>query len=145
MDHSKRGAREGQRRVTDAARGALAILVKQPRLGDNPYVFAGRGDGPYRGFSQAKFAFDAKLPDVTPWVIHDLRRTARSLMCRAGVSSEHAERVMGHVVAGVEGVYDRHRYRDEKAAALAKLATLIDAILHQRDNVLPMAKQRKKK
>jgi hypothetical protein len=66
--------------VPDAA---LALIVKKPRLDSNPCVFAGRGYGPYRGFSQAKSAFDAKLPDVAPWVIHDLRRTARSLMSRA--------------------------------------------------------------
>ncbi len=47
-----------------------------------------------------------KLTDVAPWTIHDLRRTARSLMSRAGVSSEHAERVLGHVIGGVEGVYN---------------------------------------
>ena len=66
-------------------------------------------------------------------------------MSRAGVSSEHAERVMGHVVAGVEGIYDRHRYDDEKAAALAKLATLIDGIINPRDNVLPISKRNKKR
>jgi integrase len=125
---------------------ALSIIVKQPRLASNPYVFAGRGDGPYRGFSQAKAAFDAKLPkDVAPWVIHDLRRSSRSLMSRAGVSSEHAEKVMGHTVGGVEAVYDRHHYRDEKAVALAKLVTLIDSIVNPRDNVLPMSKQNKKR
>ena len=42
---------------------------------------------------------------------------------------------------GVEGVYDRHRYDAEKAAALAKLAALIDAIVNPRDNVLPMQKR----
>jgi hypothetical protein len=51
-------------------------------------------------------------------------------MSRAGVLSEHAERVMGHAIAGVEGVYDVHEYRDEKAAALAKLAALIERIKH---------------
>ena len=54
-------------------------------------------------------------------------------MSRAGVSSEHAERVMGHAIVGIEGVYDRHSYGDEKAAALEKLAALIDAIVHPRD------------
>ncbi len=82
---------------------ARAIIVKQSRLASNPYVFAGRGDRPYRGFSQAKTAFDRKLPDVAPWVIHDLRRTARSLMARAGVRPDIAERVMGHAIKGVEG------------------------------------------
>ena len=48
------------------------------------------------------------------WVVHDLRPTARSLMSRAGVQPRHAEMALGHVVAGVEGVDDRHRYLDEK-------------------------------
>ena len=63
-------------------------------------------------------------------------------MSRAGVSSEHAERVMGHAIGGVEGIYDRHAYADEKAAALVKLANLIDSIVNPRANVLPMAKRK---
>jgi hypothetical protein len=51
-------------------------------------------------------------------------------MSRAGVSSEHAERVLGHVIPGVEGVYDRHAYFAEKAHALAKLAALIERIVY---------------
>ena len=123
---------------------ALGIIKAQPRLGENPFVFAGRGNNCFCGFSKSKRRLDGKLQDVAPWTIHDLRRTARSLMSRAGISSEHAERVMGHVVAGVEGVYDRHRYDDEKAAALAKLAALVDGIVNPRDNVLPLTKPRKK-
>jgi hypothetical protein len=76
----------------------------------------------------------AKLPG---WVIHDLRRTARSLMSRAGVPPRHAEMALGHVVAGVEGVYDRHRYLDEKQQAFEALAAQIDRILNPQDNVIP--------
>ena len=120
---------------------AIAIVRAQPRLGDNPYVFAAGRSGkgtdrvPMSGWSKRKRALDAKiaaiLPDVPQWQLHDLRRTARSLMSRAGVPSEHAERVMGHVQAGVQGVYDRHAYVDEKAAALRRLAALIERIVHK--------------
>ena len=121
---------------------ARDIIEAQPHLGDNPYVFAGRGDGHMSGYSKAKKLFDAKLPDIEPWVIHDLRRTARSLLSRAGVSSEHAERVMGHVAQGVEAVYDRHQYRDEKRDALKKLSALIQTILHpRRGNVTPISRR----
>jgi integrase len=65
-----------------------------------------------------------------PWVLHDLRRTARSLLSRAGISSDHAERVMGHAIDGVEGVYDRHSYADEKAHALQRLSDLIESIIN---------------
>jgi hypothetical protein len=39
-------------------------------------------------------------------------------MARAGVSSEHAERVLGHAIAGVEGVYNKFEYDREKEIAL---------------------------
>jgi integrase len=77
-------------------------------------------------------------------VIHDLRRTARSLLSRTGVRPDIAERVLGHAIAGVEGVYDRHSYRDEKADALERLAGLIESIVHPRANVMPLAKRAKR-
>jgi len=125
---------------------ALAVIRAQPHLASNPYIFAGRGDGPYCGFSQAKTRFDAKLPGTKPWVIHDLRRTARSLMSRAGVRPDISERVLGHVQPGITGVYDRHSYRDEKADALQRLAALIDGIVHPRgENIVPITKRAKRR
>jgi integrase len=109
---------------------ALDIIHAQPRLAGNPYVFAaGKGKGSFNSFSQRKDELDAKLgKKMRPWVLHDLRRTARSLMSRAGVQSDVAERVLGHAIPGVRGIYDRHSYADEKAAALQALADLVDPI-----------------
>ena len=118
---------------------AMAIIQARPKLGDNPFVFAGRGDGPINGFSKSKSRLD-QASGVSGWRLHDLRRTARSLLSRSGVSSDHAERVMGHAIGGVEGIYDRHAYKDEKAMALEKLAALIDGIVNPRDNVTPMVR-----
>jgi integrase len=123
---------------------ALAIIEAQPKLGANPYIFAGRGNGAY-DISQSKGPFDRKLPDLPRWTLHDCRRTARSLLSRCGVRPDIAERVLGHAVgSNVEQIYDRHRYDAEKRTALEKLAALIDGIIHERDNVLPMAPKRKK-
>jgi integrase len=110
---------------------ALDIINAQPHYGSNPYVFAAaRGDSHINMWSHSKRKFDAKLEsDVEPWTIHDLRRTARSLMSRAGVRPDISERVLGHVIPGVEGVYDRHRYREEKAHALRAVAGLIENVL----------------
>jgi integrase len=121
----------------------LAILNELPRYADNPYVFAGRGSMHIAYSGNPKRAFDAKLPAGMPrWTLHDLRRTARSLMSRAGVRPEIAERVMGHAIGGVQGIYDRYQYLDEKTEALAKLANLIDGIIDPRKNVVPMAKRK---
>jgi integrase len=119
---------------------AKAVVDAQPVFKDNPHVFAGRKNGShFGGFSKCKAAFDEALPKIKRadgaetvidgWTIHDLRRTARSLMARAGVRPDIAERVLGHVIAGVEGVYDRHKYDDEKGEALASLAAMIERIL----------------
>jgi integrase len=126
---------------------ALDIIRAQPRFDANPFVLAGRGNGHLNNPSNGKRAFDqklaAELPGMERWTLHDLRRTARSLMSRAGVSSEYAERVMGHAIGGVEGIYDRHRYAAEKADALRKLAALINAIVNEHGaDVLPMKVRR---
>jgi integrase len=130
---------------------ALDIISNQPKLEGNPYVFAGRTTGRWRkspnadkapafnSFSQRKAELDEKLPGIEPWVLHDLRRTAKSLMARAGVRPDISERVLGHAIAGVEGVYDQHSYSDEKADALQRLADLIETIVNPSEgNVVPL-------
>jgi integrase len=112
---------------------ALAVLGTP----SGAYVFPnGRnGHGPLRGYGALKEAFDAAVTaanggvPLEPWTLHDCRRTARSLMSRAGVPTDHAEQCLGHVIGGIRGIYDRHSYRDEKAAALTALAALITSIV----------------
>lgn len=107
------------------------------------FVFSTDGKNPISGFSKFKRQFDrvvereagAVLPN---WTLHDLRRTARSLMSRAGVSSDHAERCLGHVIPGVRGTYDRHDFYEEKARAFEALAGLVDHIVNPGDNVVPI-------
>jgi integrase len=101
---------------------AVAILTARPRT--DGFVFPSRGGKQLGGWAKYKRKLD-EGSGVTDWVFHDLRRTARSLMSRAGVQPHIAERVMGHAIAGVEAVYDRHQYRDEKADALKRLAQQI--------------------
>jgi integrase len=92
------------------------------------WVFTSDGATPISGFSKFKAAFD-KASGTKGWTLHDLRRTARSLMSRAGVPTDHAERCLGHVIGGVRGVYDRHEYHPEKAQAFEALAAIIDRIV----------------
>jgi integrase len=97
------------------------------------------------GYSKPKARFDEAVlqvlrkenPKAEPlenWTLHDLRRTARSLMSRAGVPERHAEQCLGHVIGGVMGVYDRHRYHDEMLAAYEKLAAMIETIVNPPTN-----------
>jgi integrase len=117
---------------------ALAIIQALPRFAKNPFVFAAsRSNGPLNGFNKRKVAFDHAC-GVTDWTVHDLRRTARSLMSRAGVSDEHAEHTLGHKLQGVRKVYNRYDFFKEKSDALATLAALIERIVNppEGDNVV---------
>ena len=113
--------------VRPLSRQARAILEAQPKAGE--FVWSTHGGAvPIGGFTQFKRGLD-KASGVSGYTLHDLRRTARSLMSRAGVPSDHAERCLGHVIGGVRGVYDRHEYHREKARAFEMLAGEIGRIV----------------
>jgi integrase len=102
------------------------------------FVFSLNGRGPIGGYAWFKRGID-KASGVTGWTLHDLRRTARSLMSRAGINADVAERCLGHVIPGVRGIYDRHEYHDEKAQAFEALAALVDRIVKGIDaDVVPI-------
>ena len=112
---------------------AIEILRRRPAINGSPYVFAAsfsrKREFPiFSAWSQRKRQLDKILP-IAPWVIHDLRRTARSLLARIGVNRDIAERMLGHKEAGVIRIYDRHDYAAEMAAAAAQLAAELERIL----------------
>ena len=109
----------------------LELIEQQPRITGNPRVFATAGSMASRKQDLDR-RLKAALGEMAPWVLGDLRRTARSLMARAGVPRDHAERVLGHSRPGVEGVYDQHHYTTEKASALRALAGLVAEIVQVR-------------
>jgi integrase len=122
--------------VRPLSAAAQAVLATLPRIGRSGYVFT-YGERPIGGFSKLKHRLD-KACGVVGWMLHDLRRTARTLMSRAGVPSDDAERCLGHVMRGVRGVYDRHEYLDEKRRAFEALAGQIARIIHPQQNVVPL-------
>ena len=64
---------------------AIEIIRAQPRFASSPYVLlAAITERHFSSYGNGKAAFDAKLPEMPQWGLHDLRRTARSLMssCR---------------------------------------------------------------
>jgi integrase len=118
----------------------MSVIAARAR--DKGFIFPSRGGKQLDGWAKYKRRLD-RDSDVTGWVLHDLRRTARSLVSRAGVRPDVAERVMGHAIAGVEGVYDRHSYLDEKADALKRLAGLIALVVNPPSgNVVPIVAAR---
>jgi integrase len=146
--------------LTEAAR---ALLGEKPANAKKAwFVFSTSKSGPDRemqldgavafsGFSKAKAELDKTLAALREregrgpmqnWTLHDLRRTARSLMSRAKVPTDHAERCLGHVIGGVRETYDRYEYLDEKRAAFEALEALVSRILNPTANVEELAARR---
>jgi integrase len=109
--------------LSAAARAIVASMPMHPG-----YVFSEDGKYPLGNFAARKLRFD-KLCGVTGnWRIHDLRRAARTLLSRAGVNPDIAERALGHALTGVRRVYDRHEFQSEKAAAFELLAQMVERL-----------------
>lgn len=138
------------------AQAQLKDILKDKK--PDHFVFTTTLKKPFSGFSKSKGRLDelmeaalrkqsgdparkSKDKLLKPWRIHDLRRTAKTLMQRAGVRPDVSERVLGHVIPGVAGTYDRHGYVPEKTHALEALAAEIRRILEKKptdNNVVPM-------
>jgi len=123
--------------VVPLPQAASALVEELPRLGD--LLFTTSGKTPFSGFSKAKKHLD-EVSGVSDWRLHDIRRTSRTLMVRAGVRPDIAERVLGHAIGGVAGVYDRHDYLTEKRDALEALASELAQIVRGEAgaNVVPL-------
>jgi integrase len=121
--------------VIPLSRAAKAVLRELPVQGS--FVFSLDGGRPTCNFAAYKARLDT-ISGVAGWRLHDLRRTARSLMSRAGVAPDVAERCLAHALGGVRGTYDRHSFHSEKAHAFEALASLIERTVNPTDNVVAM-------
>jgi integrase len=67
---------------------------------------------------------------LTPWVVHDLRRSVRTHMAKLQIPDHIAELVLGHGKKGLRRTYDQHTYQPELRSALerwnARLASIVE-------------------
>lgn len=68
------------------------------------------------------------MEGVEGFTIHDFRRTARTHLAFLNIDPVVAERCLNHRIKGVEGIYNRHNYFNERKLALDKLADFLAEI-----------------
>jgi integrase len=146
---------------------ALARSLLKPFMYEDPgerrasdeLVFPGIAGTPFAGWSKAKMALDkaimaarskaaetsGKAPaPLTPWNVHDLRRTVATGLQRLGVRLEVTEAVLNHISGsrgGIAGVYQRHDWAAERRAALDAWAAHVAATVEGHlaaDNVVAL-------
>lgn len=76
---------------------------------------------------QKRRAGEGLVAPVARWSGHDLRRTARTMLTRLRVDARVAEAFIGHKpTGGIEAVYDRHTFDQEKREAAPLLAEAME-------------------
>jgi integrase len=120
-----------------------AILESLPRFKSGDYLFSTTfGKSPVWVSDRMKKLLDTRMlrtlramarrrgddpsrVTLPPWVNHDLRRTLRTGLSKLRIDRDIREAVLAHTRRGVEGVYDRHDYFDEKRDALERWAAYV--------------------
>jgi integrase len=118
---------------------ALEILKGLPQFANGDYVFThNRGSTHMRTYYEAKGAVDAAIAEtgkkLARWTIHDLRRTAATLMAEHGVLPHILSAILGHTAAAavsvmpsstVTKIYNRYAYLEERRQALEAWAQYV--------------------
>lgn len=121
------------------APAALIILERLPRFERGFMLTLRDGTRPLGTMDKPKRELDATIAvrreregreRMQPWVFHDLRRSVRTrLVSDLGVDHYTAERTIGHLVVGLDRVYDVGTHRDPKRDALERWAEALARIV----------------
>jgi integrase len=122
---------------------AVALL---PPARTTPFLFGRQG---FTSWSSAKVRLDAaiaKQGEALPfWVLHDLRRTAATIMAdRLAVDPHIIEALLNHITghrSGVAGVYNRAKYQPQIAEALAKWSVELQRIIEGRPRSITLRRR----
>lgn len=74
--------------------------------------------------------------DVPAFTIHDLRRTASTLLHENGWASDVVEKALNHTIGGVRGVYNRAEYADQRRDMLQFWADYIENLVTEKKVIL---------
>jgi len=78
--------------------------------------------------------------DFEPFTVHDLRRTASTLLHEAGFNSDWIEKCLAHEQRGVRAVYNKAEYAEQRRTMLQTWADMLDGWI-QNGKVVPMRRQ----
>lgn len=99
--------------------------------GDSEFVLPGRGSHtrPFSGNAMNQ-AMGAITFPINPFTIHDLRRTASTLLHEQGFPSDVIEKALNHSIGGVRGVYNRAQYSEQRKQMLQSWADYVGLLIN---------------
>ena len=85
---------------------------------DGDYLFSTRhGAKPIANFNKPKVRLDELAP-IAHYTFHDFRSTCKSRMAKLEIRPEVRDMVLGHALKGMDRIYMKYDFMDEKRAAL---------------------------
>lgn len=112
---------------------ALAIIGDRPVAARDDISLFGRF-GAFSGYSKGKKALDAEIArngPMSPWTLHDLRRTFATGCAELGIEPHIVEAALNHVSGhkgGVAGIYNRANYAIQKRKAMVQWAEHVSGL-----------------
>ena len=76
--------------------------------------------------------------DFDPFTVHDLRRTASTLLHEAGFNSDWIEKCLAHERRGVRAIYNKAEYAEQRRTMLQAWADMLDAWIKNSASVVPI-------
>lgn len=106
-------------------------LFKELRklAGDSEWVLAGRsGNKPISEHTLNVMWIRNKAFGLDNFVIHDMRRTASTLLHEMGYVPDVIEKALNHTIGGIRGVYNVAKYANQRREMLQHWANYIDRL-----------------
>jgi integrase len=102
-------------------RKTMRDLLAAQHCQNGPYVFTTtNGHKPLAGFSDRKKKELDRRSSVSDWIIHDLRRTARTHLPACGIPENISETMIGHTKRGIVATYELYDFEAQKRDGFAK-------------------------
>lgn len=118
------------------SRQAVDILVAfKTCYGASPYLHPGRYESDFpmsngtlnRLIVAGTEVVVARGEEFEPFTVHDLRRTASTLLHEAGYNSDWIEKCLAHEQRGVRAVYNKAEYAEQRREMLQAWADMVDS------------------
>jgi integrase len=128
-EHSK----TGKPHIVFLSRQSVALFKEMQALaGGSALVMPGRGSltKPF-AHNAINTALKVALAgqDIPAFTVHDLRRTASTLLHENGWASDVVEKALNHTIGGVRGVYNRAEYAPQRQEMLQFWADFIEQLM----------------
>jgi integrase len=128
---------------------AIAILKtirpdsndEDPITNYSTWVIPGRSGKPMSDATINTAMKQAQWFGLQPFTVHDLRRTASTILHEQGWNTDVIEKALNHTMPGVRGVYNRAEYLDKRREMLQAWADYLDA-LKKGAKVIPIGKSK---